>query len=254
VYMARRRFFVDRIEDGRASLQGQDAHHLARVLRAEPGQRYEITDGAALCLAEIESIEPRRIVLRVVEALDPGASPPSIAIVAALIKFDRFEWMIEKVTELGVRSIIPVESARSDQGLFKAAAKRVERWRKIARESSQQSRRLQAPEIRDPVRLRDALREPVELRIRLEEDPGAPPLFDRAKAWNGESGVGLAVGPEGGWTDGERAAMEDSGWLAASLGGTVLRAETAAIAAAAVLSQFAALSTKQRCIDKITTE
>jgi 16S rRNA (uracil1498-N3)-methyltransferase len=96
--MARRRFFVDRIEGDHASLHGQDAHHLVRVLRAEPGQRYEITDGVSLCLAEVEVAEPRQVVFRVVEAMDAGMALPSIVMVAALIKFDRFEWMIEKVT------------------------------------------------------------------------------------------------------------------------------------------------------------
>jgi 16S rRNA (uracil1498-N3)-methyltransferase len=235
--MARRRFFVDRIEDGRASLHGQDAHHLARVLRAEPGQLYEITDGVALCLAEIEVAESRRVVFRVVEPLDAGAPLPPIVIVAALIKFDRFEWMIEKVTELGVKAVVPVESARSDAGLLKAAVKRVERWRKIARESSQQSRRVRVPEIHDAVRLSEALRAPFGLKIRLEENPGVPPLMECAKSWHRETDLGIAIGPEGGWTDAERTAMEALGWLPASLGSTVLRAETAAIAAAAVLNQ-----------------
>lgn len=235
--MARRRFFVDRIEDGRASLDGQDAHHLARVLRAEPGQQYEITDGVSLCLAEIEAAEPRQVVFRVVEALDAGAPLPSILMVAALFKFDRFEWMIEKVTELGVKAVIPVESARSEAGLFKASVKRVERWRKIARESSQQSRRVRVPKIRDAVRLDVALRMDAPLKIRLEENPGAPPLLARVKSWDRETDLCVAIGPEGGWTDAERAAMESLGWMAASLGGTVLRAETAAIAAAAVLNQ-----------------
>src|SRR5580704_1814496 len=174
--MARRRFFVDRIDSGRATLLGQDAHHLARVLRAEPGQLYEITDGDSLCLAEIESAEPRQVIFRVIEPLDPGPPLPSIVIVAALFKFDRFEWMIEKVTELGVKAVLPVEAARSDTGLFQAAAKRVERWRKIARESSQQSRRVRVPEIRDAVRLAEALRQPFAMKIALEENPGVPPL------------------------------------------------------------------------------
>ena len=239
--MARRRFFVERIEGERAWLQGQDAHHLARVLRAEPGQRYEITDGVSLCLAEIEAADPRQVVFRVVEALDAGESLPAIVMVAALIKFDRFEWMIEKVTELGVKAVIPVEAARSDEGLFKAAVKRVERWRKIARESSQQSRRVRVPEIRDAVRLTEALRGPFGWKIRLEENPGALPLLACVKGWDRATDLGVAIGPEGGWTDGERAAMESLGWLPASLGTTVLRAETAAIAAAAVLNQAAIL-------------
>src|ERR1041385_4182155 len=100
--MSRRRFFVDRLEGARAVVQGQDAHHLARVLRAEPGQQYELTDGASLCLAEVVSAEPREVVFRVVQTMDSGAPLPPIVILAALIKFDRFEWMLEKVTELGV--------------------------------------------------------------------------------------------------------------------------------------------------------
>ena len=235
--MARRRFFVDRIEGDRASLHGQDAHHLARVLRAEPGQRYEITDGISLCLAEIATAEPRAVEFRVVETLDAGMALPPIVVVAALIKFDRFEWMIEKVTELGVKAVIPVEAARSEEGLLKAAVKRVDRWRKIARESSQQSRRVRVSEIREAVRLADALRLDLGWKWRLEENPGAPSLLECAKGWDGKADVGLAVGPEGGWTDGERASMETLGWRPASLGGTVLRAETAAIAAAAVLNQ-----------------
>lgn len=235
--MARRRFFVDRIDGDRASLQGQDAHHLARVLRAEPGQQYEITDGAALCLAEVETAEPREVVFRVLETLDAGAPLPPIVIVAALIKFDRFEWMIEKVTELGVKAIVPVQAARSEEGLFKAAVKRVDRWRKIARESSQQSRRVRVPEIHNAVRLTEALRAPFGLKIRLEENPGAPLLLACARAWDRAAELGLAVGPEGGWTDAERASMDSLGWQPGSLGSTVLRAETAAIAAAAVLNQ-----------------
>jgi 16S rRNA (uracil1498-N3)-methyltransferase len=241
--MARRRFFVDRIEGDRAWLHGEDAHHLARVLRAEPGQRYEITEGESLYLAEIEIAGPRHVVFRVVEPLDPGPRLPSIIVVAALIKFDRFEWMIEKVTELGVKAVLPVEAARSETGFFQAAAKRVDRWRKIARESSQQSRRVRVPEIRDAVRLADALRQPFELKITLEENPGAPPLLEAAKRWDRATDLAVCIGPEGGWTDGERAAMKDHGWLPASLGTTVLRAETAAIAAAAVLNQPAAVAT-----------
>lgn len=237
--MSRRRFFVDHIAGNRAVLHGPDAHHLAQVLRAESGQRYEITDGVSLCLAEIESVAAREVAFRVIESLDAGAALPPIVLIAALIKFDRFEWMIEKVTELGVKAIIPVEAARSESGLSKAAAKRVERWRKIARESSQQSRRVRFPEIHDALKLGEALRLPFGLKVRLEENPGAPLLLERAKQWDRAGDLGIAIGPEGGWTDGERDSMDTLEWLPASLGRTVLRAETAAIAAAAVLNQVA---------------
>lgn len=229
---------MDRIAGDRAALHGEDAHHLARVLRAEPGQRFEITDGTSLCLAEIESVAPREVVFQIVEALAADPDLPPIVILAALIKFDRFEWMIEKVTELGVKAVLPVEATRTETGLLKAAAKRVERWRKIARESSRQSRRIRVPEIRDAVRLSDALCQPFACKIALEENPGAPRLLEAARSWDRLSDLALCIGPEGGWTDPERAAMQENGWLPASLGPTVLRAETAAIAATAVVSQL----------------
>jgi len=236
--MARRRFFVDRIKSDRASLHGPDAHHLARVLRAEPGQQYEITDGESLCLAEIVSADPRVVEFRVVDSLDPGQALPPLVVLAALIKFDRFEWMIEKVTELGVKAVVPVAAARTEHGLLQAAAKRVERWRKIARESSQQSRRVRVPEVRDAVALAAALRLSYSLKIALDEEPGGKSLLDRARNWGRNGDLAISIGPEGGWTDGERASMRESGWVTASLGPTIVRAETAAIAAAAILSQL----------------
>ena len=236
--MARRRFFVDRIQSDRASLHGPDAHHLARVLRAEPGQQYEITDGESLCLAEIVSADPRVVEFRVVDSLDPGQALPPLVVLAALIKFDRFEWMIEKVTELGVKAVVPVAAARTEHGLLQAAAKRVERWRKIARESSQQSRRVRVPEVRDAVALAAALRLSYSLKIALDEEPGGKSLLDRARNWGRNGDLAICIGPEGGWTDGERASMRESGWVTASLGPTIVRAETAAIAAAAILSQL----------------
>src|SRR6185503_18137505 len=95
---------------------------------------------------------------------------------AALIKFDRFEWIIEKATELGVDRIVPVDTARVEKGLFEASRKRAERWIRIARESSQQSRRLRIPEISQSVRLETALKEVADHRYFLDEG-AAPPLL-----------------------------------------------------------------------------
>ena len=139
--MARRRFFVGEISEGKAELEAEEAHHLVRVLRAEVGQRYEISDNRSVWLAEITEVAAKRVVFRVVEPVESRELPVRVALFASLIKFDRFEWMVEKATELGVAAIVPVAAERSDKGLFEAARKRVERWRRIARESSQQSRR-----------------------------------------------------------------------------------------------------------------
>ena len=237
--MARRRFLVEHIRDNAAELRGEDARHLARVLRAEPGQQYEISDGTGVYLAEIATVEKERVIFRVVEALDTPPAPVRLTMCPAIIKFDRFEWLVEKATELGVTAIIPVDAARSEKGLSEAARKRAVRWRRIAHESSQQARRLSPPEICGPMSLDVALAVATGLRYFLDEKPGAPSLaaaIPRHGERYSSDRVLVLTGPEGGWTDAERAAATAAGWAPVSLGPLILRAETAAIAAAGILT------------------
>jgi len=237
--MARRRFLVPQIRDNTAELSGNDARHLARVLRAEPGQHYEISDGARVYLAEIAFVEKERIAFRILRALDPQPAAVCLTLCAALIKFDRFEWLIEKATELGVAAIVPVDTARTEKGLMEASRKRMERWRRIAREASQQARRLGPPEIGQANSLAAVLDMPATGRYFLDEQPGAPPLLSAIPALAGRAATDtllLLTGPEGGWTDAERAAIVNAGWTRVSLGPLILRAETAAIAAAGLLT------------------
>lgn len=238
--MARRRFLVNEIRGARAELRGADAHHLARVLRAEPGQRYEISDGESLYVAEVSEVGDSVVAFHVLESIQ--IPPPSLelAIFPALIKFDRFEWLIEKATELGVSEIIPVNAARTGKGLLEAAHKRLDRWRRIARESSQQARRLRPPEIHAAQPVDMAFRALRAHRYFLDEEPGLlPPLLNVLPPPDGRrpsDSVALLAGPEGGWTDAERAGAVAAGWTPVSLGPLVLRAETAGIAAAALLA------------------
>jgi 16S rRNA (uracil1498-N3)-methyltransferase len=237
----RRRFFVEQVRNGQAEISGDDARHLTRVLRVEPGQRYEISDNRNVFLAEIETARKEHVVFRTLEKLAPPAPQASIVLCAALIKFDRFEWMIEKATELGVARILPVEAARSEHGLERAAHKRVERWRRIAMEASQQSRRAHLPEIDEPVSFLEALALTATHRYVFDEDPAAPPLPSVLPSERTTSDeIAALIGPEGGWTDEERAAFsidkQGEPWTAVSLGPTILRAETAAIAALTFVS------------------
>lgn len=226
--MARRLFFVPEVHSGFAELEGEDAKHLTRVLRVEPGQVYQISDNHSLYLAEVDAAHKERVKFRIVEKL--GTPPPStpITLFAALIKFDHFEWMVEKATELGVSRIVPMIATRSERGLDRAAEKRVERWRKIALEASQQSRRPRLPEIDDAVRFEDALAIEAEVRLFADEEGGVS-IFS-ALPPNAAS-VSIMIGPEGGWTDHER--QLTAAWTCVTLGRHVLRAETAAIAALA---------------------
>jgi len=226
---------VDAVRDGMAELRGEEARHLTRSLRAEAGRQYEISDSGSLYLAEIVEAHPGSVIFRVLEPLPISEPPVQITLLAALIKFDRFEWTIEKATELGVDRIVPVEAARTEKGLFAAAEKRRERWRRIARASSQQSRRLRAPEILPAARFRTAISERAEFRYVLEEET-APALLRSLPPDRSESSrVALLTGPEGGWTEAERELARSAGWLPVSLGSQILRAETAAIASVAIV-------------------
>ncbi len=230
---------MDKVARGVAEVRGDDATHLTRVLRVEAGQRFEISDNERVFLAEVAVARKDRVEFRTIEELSVDEPPAGVTLYAALIKFDRFEWIVEKATELGVETIVPVDTARCEKGLAQAAQKRVERWRRIAKESSQQSRRARMPEIEDPRRLEDVAA-PASPGLALEENPGSPPLAAAlAEIWAaiappGFVEVSLLVGPEGGWTDGEREWLPLHGWTGVSLGRQILRAETAAIAALSI--------------------
>jgi len=234
--MARRRFFVETIERGHARINGEEAHHLTRVLRVEPGQKFEISDNQRVYLAEVESARKDLVSFAILEEIPAAVPSVHTTLYAALIKFERFEWLIEKATELGVSAMIPVETARSEKGLERAASKRLPRWERIAREASEQSRRARLPVIESSVDLAHALRQAADYRFVLEETE-APPILSAFPEKRAPSDrVAILVGPEGGWTDDERARITCAGWRAVSLGANVLRAETAAIAALAIVN------------------
>jgi 16S rRNA (uracil1498-N3)-methyltransferase len=234
--MARRRFFVPEICRGTAELTGPDAEHLVRVLRAEVGQLYELSDNHDLYLARIEVARKSAVSFRILEKLPSPTPAPDISLIPALIKFDRFEWLIEKATELGASLIQPFESTRVEPGLFLAAQKRRARWEKIALEASQQSRRVHLPKIEAVVRFAEALQVNASIRLILDENPGAPPILERLPEQRSSTDrVALLSGPEGGWTDDERQQAIETGWLSCSLSTMILRAETAGIAGLAIV-------------------
>jgi len=234
--MARRRFFVDAVESGRARITGPDAHHLTRVLRVEPGQRFEISDNHSVYLAEVESARKDLVSFSVQEKMMAPEPRVRTEILASLIRFERFEWMLEKATELGVARFVPVQAERSEKGLERAAEKRMSRWNRIVREASEQSRRAHLPEIGTPVGMAAALAIEAHWRFALEEAEAPPILSALPEHREAGDSVAVLVGPEGGWTDRERQQIANASWRPVSLGTEILRAETAAIAALAIVN------------------
>ena len=195
--------------------------------------RTSFATGLAVRRSRITSIAESRVEFELGEEV-AAAVAAKITLALAVFKFDRMEWAIEKCTELGVAHIVPVIAQRTDVHLAAATTKRTERWRRIARQAAEQSRRALPPEIAAPIELPETLALPGDLRIVLAESEEQAVLRDVLESLPQEAGIVLAVGPEGGWTTDELQGFHQAGWTSASLGRTVLRAETAAIAATAI--------------------
>ncbi len=232
----RRRFIADTWTGTTATLTGDQAVHLARVLRAEPGQIYDIVAGGFLHRAEITRVSESEVIFTLYEELEANAALP-LHLLLAVFKFDHFEWAVEKATELGVGAITPILARRTEKHLAQAAAKRVERWRRIALEAAKQSRRTDIPAISDPVPLKIALEgETAGTRILLSETEQEMSLSSALQLHKGNGELALAIGPEGGWTPEEMSLFTTNDWRHVTLGPRILRAETAAIAAIAIAS------------------
>jgi len=232
----RRRFFVEQFAGESAVMEGEAAHHLGRVLRAQTGQLYELSDGERVWLARIESVGRDHVQFALVEELPAVQPSVDITLLLAVVKFDAFEWAIEKATELGVSAIVPLAAERSEKALLAAAAKRAERWKKILLEASQQSRRVRVPAMGDVARPDSAFSARNDgLRVMLSERATASPLRSVLEGRPATMAT-IAIGPEGGWTDTEFESAQRCGFLEGSLGRLILRTETAVIAALASLN------------------
>jgi 16S rRNA (uracil1498-N3)-methyltransferase len=233
--MTRRRWIADEVSGNRAALTGGHARHLAQVLRAQVGQQFDLSTGAEIRRGKIISVHPDRVEFELGEAI-AQSEPAQITVVMSIFKFDRMEWAIEKCTELGVARILPVIAGRTEKHLAAAAAKRAERWRRIVQQAAEQSRRTSVPEIAEPIKFGELLAMTGETKILLSE-------VEREVTLKGvlppdAECVLLAFGPEGGWMEQELSAFREAGWKSASLGGTVLRAETAVIAAVSIVASI----------------
>jgi 16S rRNA (uracil1498-N3)-methyltransferase len=238
----RRRFFVEKFQDDKTMLRGESAEHLGRVLRAESGQLFELSDGHRVWLARVEHVVmskrqlDSRVDFSLVEPIEAREPSLKIQLLMSIVKFDRLEWCLEKATELGVTEVVPLAAGRSEKALVAAAAKRGARWQRIMVESAQQARRLRPPVLMPLLTAEQALTENrAACKIVLSERSDARHMGDAFSSRAATADAALAIGPEGGWTEGEIAAARGAGFIEASLGENILRTETAVIASLAIL-------------------
>jgi 16S rRNA (uracil1498-N3)-methyltransferase len=245
--MTRRRWIAEHWDEATATLVGAQAEHMARVLRAREGMEADVVAGGRVFPAQVAAVTPAgeqsEVRFNLIAELEADPALP-ITLAIAIYKFDRIEWAIEKATELGVAAIAPMIAARTEKHLAQAAEKRVERWRRIAHEASKQARRSDVPLIHDPVPLGERVRAASDAtRIVLAEQERTTTLRHALEEAQSSAQTELpvfeiAIGPEGGWAPAEEALFDANGWRAVSLGPRILRAETAALAALAVVASY----------------
>jgi 16S rRNA (uracil1498-N3)-methyltransferase len=236
--MTRRRWIADEASTDKAALTGAHAEHLIRVLRARIGQEFEIVAAGVVRHGRVTNIADGKVQFELGQEISSSPAPVNVTLLLAVFKFDRMEWAIEKATELGVARIVPVIARRTDAHLASAALKRVGRWRRIVVQAAEQSRRSAPPEFSEPVKLQAAVSLPASLKIVLSEAEEDSSLRDLLNANENASTALLAIGPEGGWTEDELELFGKEGWTSASLGPTIFRAETAAIASVAITTSL----------------
>jgi 16S rRNA (uracil1498-N3)-methyltransferase len=246
--MPRKRFYVPResIRGDSATLPSGQAHHLRNVLRIKSGEAVEIFDGKGNAyLGEVELLGPM-VLIRGLQNLPSRQPLIRLILAAALIKSAKFEWMLQKATELGVDEFIPLCTRRSDVRIPESKVTvRMERWNRIVQEAARQCRRHDAPIIRKPLSFSDLLvAEELYSSGKILFSEKASDAFQFAPAVP-SSAVVLCIGPEGGWEDSEIECARDAGYRIFSLGRWILRAETAAIAAVSIVQYEINLSNGQ---------
>jgi 16S rRNA (uracil1498-N3)-methyltransferase len=233
-----RRIHTSQVRAGDLTLSDREAHHARDVLRLTTGEAVEVFDDAgAVAHGTIVSCDARGVVVRVEEpASDDRASTAiHLTIAAAVPKGDRADWMIEKLSELGVERFIPLATARSV--VLPEGKNKRERWTRIATEAAKQSRRRGVMHIDELTKLDVALRDARDARWVLSTTGQAASVIDLV-AGNASPSITAFIGPEGGWTGDELTQFTTGGTIAVQLTSTILRVETAAIAVASIVGSI----------------
>jgi 16S rRNA (uracil1498-N3)-methyltransferase len=243
--MSRRRFFIppDSIREGIAALPADQVHHLRHVLRIGNGEEVEIFDGKGNGYSGKVELSGSRVHICGLQRLPLQELSLRLILAAALIKPVKFEWMLQKATELGVDDIVPLNTRLSDRQIPDGKiTQRLDRWDRIAKEASKQSRRFTAPTVHAPIQFSEFLAadEYAEcirnLFYEKAQERWRPDLDIPAK------GIVLCIGPEGGWDESEIEQARNAGCKIFGLGPRILRAETASIVTLAILQHHLDLS------------
>ncbi|OLN23405.1 16S rRNA (uracil(1498)-N(3))-methyltransferase [Domibacillus antri] len=245
-----RYFLPDRPVDNKITIEGDDFHHISRVMRMEAGSHiYTVFPDGQTAVAVITAIHAASADAEIEEWVEKSVElPVDVVISCGLVKGDKFDYIIQKGTELGAAGFVPFEASRSivkwDQ---KKGAKKTERWQKIAKEAAEQSHRSQIPAVSEPVSITRVIESGKDFDVKLFAYEETAKTGDMSAFYEALSGLSagkrimVVTGPEGGFSDKEAEQLTAGGFTACALGPRILRAETAPLYVLSAVSFYTEL-------------
>lgn len=229
------RYFVDTKED-RFNLSNDDSYHITKVMRNKIGDKVEVVIDKELYICEIVSLDKQVLVKKLEKIEQDSELPCYVTIAQSLVKEQKMDLILQKSCELGVSEIIPINTTRSVVKLDKKETKKVDRWNKILKEASEQSKRIVIPKVNEILDIKDLANLDYDIKILCTVNELSTSIKKvLSKDLNGAKII-LVIGPEGGFTDKEEELLINSGYISTSFGNRVLRTETASLYALSIIN------------------
>ena len=220
------RYFCDS-NSSSFTLSKEDSYHITKVMRYDVGTKIEIVSNEVLYLAEITSISPLVVANKIME-LSGENTKLNVTIAQSLVKEQKMDYILQKTTELGVSEIVPYMAARSVVKLDNKQDKKIERWQKIVKEASEQSKRNYIPVVRNAVTLSNLVNlSDYDMKFLCTVNESSQNIKKVLSNLDRNGRMLFVIGPEGGFTEEEETKMIENGFISLSLGSSVLRTETA---------------------------
>ena len=225
------RYFNDKIDNNMVTLNQDDSYHIKKVMRMKLGEKIEVVSNKICYIAEITSLDTDNVHARIIEKKEENPEMNiKVSLVQSLVKEQKMDFIIQKATELGVSEIIPYEATRSIIKTNGKEDKKIDRWQKIAKEASEQSKRVEIPKIKPILSLDELIQlDNYDVKILCTVRENSKNIKNVLSNVKTNDTMLIVVGPEGGFTEQEEEKMIENGFVTVSLGNTVLRTETVAL-------------------------
>ena len=217
-------------------LSSDDSYHIVKVMRNKIGDKVEVVIDKNLYICEIINLDSLVTVKKIEEVECDSELPCHITIAQSLVKEQKMDLILQKCCELGAAEIIPINTTRSIVKLDKKETKKIDRWNKILKEASEQSKRVVIPKVNEIMDIKDLAKLDYDIKILCSVNELSTSIKKVLSKDLNNVKIILVIGPEGGFTDNEEKILMDNGFISTSFGNRVLRTETASLYALSIIN------------------